>query len=155
MGTPIRTLIRAAIFAAVSDPLKVPSVNGRVHKGRYHGISEDALAAGPVIFVQAGDEELHERSEYPRPRAHLKRYANDVLIVAKNAGDVDALVDIVAMEVCAAVATDPSAGGVARDIEYQGINDYGEDEENLDIVKAPMRFVAEYATPENATDTPL
>lgn len=155
MGTPIRTLIRAAIAAAVTDPAKVPSVNGRVRKGRYHALAEEELAAGAVLFVQAGDEELGERSEYPRPRTHFKRYAVDVVIVAKNAGDVDAAVDIVAMEVCAAVATDPEAGGVARDIEYQGIEGYGEDEENLDIVKAPMRFVAEYATPENATDTPL
>jgi hypothetical protein len=59
------------------------------------------------------------------------------------------------MEVRAAVASNPTAGGVAHDILYQGIHDYGEDEENLDIVKAPIRFVATYVTPENAADTPL
>jgi hypothetical protein len=82
------------------------------------------------------------------------RFAIDVLVVAKNAA-TSTPPSTRRCRGCAAVAADPTAGGVAMDIEYQGIDDYGEDEENLDIVKAPMRFVAQYATPENATDTPL
>lgn len=155
MGTPVRTLIRAAIAAAVSNAQLVPSLDGRVKIGRYRAVSEGELERGPIAFVQAGDQELGEKSEWPRPRSQFMRYAIDVVVVAKNADDVDALVDQVDMEVRAAVAADPTAGQVAKDIEYQGIAGYGEDEENLDIVKAPMRFVAEFATPENAADTPL
>lgn len=155
MPTSLRTLIRDHVAAAVANAASVPALNGRVKKQRYHAVAEEELTPGAIAFVQCGDEELGERSEWPRPRAQLMRFAIDVVIVAKSAGDVDALVDQAIAECRAAVAADPTAGGVARDIEYQGIADYGPDEENQDIVKAPMRFVAEYATRENDAFTPI
>ncbi len=155
MPTSLRTLIRDHVAAAISNVASVPSLAGRVYKQRYHAIAETELAAGAVAFVQSGDEELGAPPEWPRPRAQLMRFALDVVIVARSAGDVDAVVDQAIAECRAAVAADPGAGGVARDIEYQGIADYGPDEENQDIVKAPMRFVAEYATRENDAFTPI
>jgi hypothetical protein len=154
MPTPLRTRIRDAVFAAVSNAIAVPTLGGRVTKQRYHAVSEDDLVPGALAFVQSGDEELGEASEWPRPRVQTMRFAIDVIVVARNAGDVDAVVDQAMAECRAAVAADPTAGGVAMDIEYQGIADYGEDEENQDIVKAPMRFVAQYATRENDATTP-
>jgi hypothetical protein len=111
MNTPVRTLVRNAIVTAISDAIAaVPSLGGRVKAQRYHSISVDELAGGPVAFVQAGDEEMSSALEWPRPRSQEIRYAIDVVVVAQNAGDVDAAVDVAIAE-CArpSRATPPRA----------------------------------------------
>jgi hypothetical protein len=154
MGTSVRTLIRNAFVAVVSDPIAVPSIAGRVKKQRSHVIPEDEMALGEWLVVRSGDEELSSLFG-SAPRDQEMRMAIDVVAIARDVDDVDALIDQIVLEVRKAVFSDRTAGGNAKDIQYQGIADYGEDEENLDNVAAPMRFVATYATPENEPDTAL
>lgn len=155
MGTPVRTLIRDAVVAAVSNAVAVPAIGGRVKLQRSHALPENDLDQGSWLVVRLGDEEIAEQPGWPRPRDIFMRMAIDVVAIARNAGDVDAAIDQIVMECRKAVYGDVTAGGNAKDIEYQGIANYGDDEENSDIATAPMRFVATYVTPENAPDTPL
>lgn len=154
MGTPVRTLIRNAVCTnAVLGNLTTTGAN--CFKGRYQAVKPGKL---PCIFVRLTTQQSRGLESMGWPRDQTISARLSVVAAAKSEGDVDAALDLIDQEVRIAIATAIGPGGALQMVkraDYEGITEYGEDDENEDIAAASIEFNIEFATPENAPDVPL
>ncbi len=152
MGTPVRTTIRDTVFAVLGN---LTTTGTNCFKGRYHAVKPNQL---PCIFVRITTQQTRSLESLGWPRSQTMSARLSVVAAAKSEGDVDALLDLIDQEVRIAMANATAPGGALQMVkraDYDGITEYGEDDENEDIAAASIDFNVEYCTPENAPDQPI
>lgn len=150
MAQPLRTQIRNRAITALTN---LPTTGANVYAGRWHPVKDDKL---PALFVRLTTEQ-RINDEYPRPRA--QEIAPRLVVVASAKGtdamSVDEILDQINLEVRHALADPAVFAGVAKRCDYEGIDEEGEDVDNLDTEAMSSVFTVPYITRENAVDVPL
>lgn len=149
MAAHIRTQLRNRVVAALTG---LVTTGASVHPGRWHALKDDRL---PALFVRLTTEQRIS-DEWPRPRNQEIQARLVIIAAAKETltKTVDEVLDQINLEVRIALAATSVVDGVAKHIDYEGIDDEGDDVDNLDIEAMSMAFSVTYITPENAPDTP-
>ena len=163
MAAPIRTQIRNAFaggvvagsnLATTGALVGLATTGAGVYVGRYLPVKTAKL---PCLFVRLATQQSRGLESMGLPRDQTIATTLSVIAAAKSEADVDALLDQIDMEVrmAAYAAFRGALAGIVKRVDYEGITEYGEDDDNEDIAAAQMDFSIEYVSPENAPDQPL
>lgn len=145
----VRTQIRNAVATALTG---VATTGARVFPSRVWPLEETDL---PALLVYAVSDPVDEEQlTIGRPRKLTRELA--LMVDARAAGSVglDDTLDQIEAEVIAALALDPTLGGIAKDVLFTGA------EIDFDTAEAPvgankMTFRVTYRHREDDPNTPI
>lgn len=104
---------RRIVLAAVAALTGLPSTGARVHAGR---AAPAPVASTPYLLVYARQEQSASATMRGPGRKLQRELTLAVEAVTASADDDDALADTIALEVEAALAANPTLGGVCGDL---------------------------------------
>ena len=143
-----RTQIRKAVVTLLKDNT---SAGSNVFEARVYPINEPKL---PALLVYTKQETVGEQS-ISRPRTHQRELMLTIEAYVKARGNVDELTDDLALEVEQLIATDPTLGGLVKDIVLDTTETQFLDEGERPIAVAVLTYSILYVVKENAPETVL
>ena len=143
-----RTQIRKAVIALLKDNT---SAGSNVYEARAYPINDPKL---PALLVYTKQETVGEQS-ISRPRTHQRELMLTIEAYVKARGNVDELTDVLALEVEQLIATDPTLGGLVKDIVLDTTETQFSDDGERPIAVAVLTYSILYVVKENAPETVL
>lgn len=137
----IRKLIRDNIEATLTG---LATTNGRVYKTRVYPVAEDRL---PGLAIYTRDEST-EYATITKPRTQMRELTVSVEIYVKAQVDYDDELDQIASEIEAALYTDITRGGYAKDTMVTGFDCDFSGEGDQPVARGTMQISVDYVTLE-------
>lgn len=141
----IRKLIRDNIETTLTG---LETTGGRVYKTRVYPIAEDRLP-GIAIYTRS---ESSEYSSITPPRAIVRELTVSVEIYVKAQTDYDDELDQIASEIEAALYTDITRGGYAKDTMVASLDADFSGDGDQPVARATMQIDVTYATLEGNSE---
>lgn len=147
MATHARQQLRAALVARLTG---LATTGARVYQSRTFPMNLECM---PGLIVYTNDES-NENGSLGFPRLQQRAVSVSIEGYAKTAGQVDDVLDQIAMEVEVAISADPLLGGKARDCALQDTQfDLGPADQNVGVVR--LRYLAKYNVKEGVVNVIL
>jgi len=146
----VRTQIRDAVVTALTG---LTFSGSNVFAARVTQLQPDEL---PALLIDTADEEIKLNSLAGGRNALIDRTLTlTVRVVVKEADSYEDDMDEGVRQVEAAIATDPTLGGLCKYAVLTGIEIERDGDGDLPTVKATMNYSCSYITTLNAPQTPL
>ena len=143
-----RTQIRKAAITLLKSNT---AAGDNVFEARVYSLNEPKL---PALLVYTKQETVGEQS-ISRPRTHQRELMLTIEAYVKARGNVDELTDDLALEVEQLIATDPTLGGLVKDIVLDTTETQFSDDGERPIAVAVLTYSILYVVKENAPEAPL
>lgn len=143
---------RRIVLAVVERLTGLPTTGNRVHAGR---AAPAPVASTPYLLVYARREQSAPITAKGPQRKLQREPVLAIEAVTASADDDDALADTIAAEVEAAMAADPTLGGICRDLYLSSTNLDARAEGETRTGRTRLEFTVTYFTAADRPDESL